>query len=213
MRACENSMSFANLAIHHCCFACARVDMQVLCVARENLHPSILELIGINKRTAAIIIALESLRYTIVRILEGYLVDLDIRSPRSSLASILEAFECQPPANSGEQAQFAVTHHCHLRIIDLEFASSASIVAPSAEAKIRAAAVQEAGDATIAIAIERTTVAQISTTRKDDECARAEPRLFDDNVACDGYDSVRWREKSLQGVETMSHRLGSATMA
>jgi hypothetical protein len=212
MWARENSMSLPYLAVNHCCFACSRVNVQVFRVARQNLHASTLKLIGINKHTAAIVIALESLWHTIVRVLEGRLVDLDIRSPRSSLASILETFECQTPANSREQAQFAVTHHYHLRVVDLEFASCTSIVATSAETKIRAAAVQEASNASIAVAIERAAVAQISTTREDDECASAEPRLLDNNVARDWYDSVSRREKSLQGVETVSYGLGCTTM-
>jgi hypothetical protein len=154
----NHSMSLPNLPIHNRRLPLARLNMQILGITRQDLHPPALQLLRVNKNTSTIVVALESFRNAFINRIKSLFVDLNICSPRSSFTRILEPLKRQPPTNPRKEAQLPLSLNRHLGIIDFEFTSTTTIVTPSAEAQVRTASVYVPTDPPVTFAVERAAV-------------------------------------------------------
>lgn len=213
MRSGEHRMPFPNLPVHHSRFCITGLDMQVLSVAGQDLYSPPLELVCVDEDATTVVVALEVVRYAVVCIGKSPFVYFDTCSSRTSFTSILEAGKGKTSADPRKEAQFAIADNTHLGIINFELALRAAIVASGAETQVRSTAVHVAADSAVALSIERAAVAQVSSTRKHEKCACAEPWLFDDDISCDRYHGISWREQPSQGVEAVADRLGGGAVA
>lgn len=187
--------------------------MQILRVTSQDLHASVFKFLRIDEHTTAVVVALEGLRSAFFNVVEGILMNLDVGSSCASLTSILESSESQPSAYPREEGQLTITYNSHFWVVGFKFAFGAAIVPASAEAKVRATGIHIAGNASIAFAIQCTTVSQVCPSRKYEKRARAEPRLFDDNIAGDWDDSIVWRQKSPQCEDAVANGFSRAAIS
>ena len=129
----DYSVTLTHLTIDNSRLAFSRFDVQILSIARQDLHAPTLELLRINKHTPTIIIALERLRHTLINTLKRLLLNLDLSSPRPSLTRILEPLKSQSPTHTREERQLPLPLNSHLRIIKLKLTSRTSVIPTRAE--------------------------------------------------------------------------------
>jgi hypothetical protein len=158
VRTSDYSVALADLTVYNCSLAIARINMQILGIARQDLYASALKFLRVNEDPATIVIALESGGNLFLDFIKRIFMDLDIGCPRTSLTSILEPLKSQSSANTRKEGQLSVAFNSHLGIVDFELAPCTTVVATSTEAKVGATSVHVAADAPIALVIERAAV-------------------------------------------------------
>jgi hypothetical protein len=103
---------------------------------------------------------------------------------------ILKSLQGTTTAHTWEETQLAWTNNFKGLVANLELAAAATVVATSAQAEVRAATADKVADATVALAIENTTVTEITAARDYEKRACGRPGLLEKDGLCDGDDGV-----------------------
>jgi hypothetical protein len=206
-------MAFTDFTIHDCSLTLARLNVQIFCVAGQDLYTSCLKLLRVNEHSAAIVIALERVGSVIIHVFKCHLLNLDLCCPGTGLTRVLETLKCQSSTDTWEESQFAISNDRHLGIINFKLASCAAIVAASAKTEVRPTSIDIAADAAVPLAVQRAAVPQICATGKDQKRASAEPRLFDEDIAGDRDYSVCRGEQAAKGVEAVADGFSGAAIS
>lgn len=208
MRARDNRMPFAELAVDYGGFGGPRFDGKGFGILGKHLHTAGVgrELVSIHKDPAAVVVAPELLRER-----RGVGKRIPLHSnpgrPRTALALVGEPPEGAAAACPREEAQFPAADDLEAGVPHLELAAAASIVAARAKPQIGTPAEDEVGDGTVAFAVERTAVAEICAAGEDEQGAGGSPRLFQKRRLGDGDHGIVGTQQSAQGVDAVPDRL------
>lgn len=204
MRSCEHNVAISHFSVHHCRTTISAINMKILCIARQRLHPVTLKLLRIDKHTTTIVIALELLLHILFHPLPQLRLNLQPCRSRPSLRVIHKPLKSQSPADPGIKLQLTVPDNTHLGIMGFKLAPRAAIVPPSAKPKVASATIDIGSDAAITRTIEGFAVAQVSAAGEDEQSTGRIPGFFDDDLAGNWDYSVGGGQEPPEGVETVA---------
>ena len=185
--------------------------MELVSIVSQYGDSTVFELWRINKHTASVVVTVEFRGNRTS--LELILVDFKLYGSGTPLTAIYESFECQPSAGAGIKSKLSLADDFQSFVALLEIAKLAPIIGTGAKPEVRPASRNVLSDPAVAFPIQSLTIAQVSTSREDQECTRGCPRFFEDGITVNGHDSIIWRKQPPQTIDTMLDRFDCTTIA
>jgi hypothetical protein len=191
----------------------APIDVDVVLVLGENMHPLGRHGCGVDKDAAAIVVGAQHVGHA--RLPNGELVpaDPDAGGPGTGLAVVLEARKGAATAGAREESELPGPDDLEGPVANLKLAASGAIVAAGAETEVPAAAADEGVDGGVAGAVEDAAVAEVRATGEDQQGAGRSPGLLQEGRLSNGGDGIVGRQQTTQGEEGMLDRLGGGAAA
>lgn len=190
MRSRQDGGPVAHPTVDHSSAVFARVHVQLLRVASQDLDSFIGIFPRVDKDAAPIVVRAKALRYDHLLRTERRTGDRQLGGAGTRLTVIYKAPKGPAATGPRKERELAITDHLQCLVTDLELAVASAVVAAGAEPEVGPTPTDVLFDATVSGTVQGATVSEICTAGEDQKGAGGGPRLVEELVGCNGDDGV-----------------------